>query len=66
MNSERYINRSMSIISSDWFCSPWRSVRILSRAGLNGVQNGHRRELRDSMGEDNELGDVTLVHDNDI
>ena len=29
MNSERYINRSMSIISSDWFCPSWRSVRIL-------------------------------------
>ena len=65
MNSERYINRSMSIISSDWFCSPWRSVRIFSRAGCHGGQNEHRRELRDSMGEDNEFGDVTLVHDSD-
>ena len=41
------------------------SSNFQSRAGLNGVQNGHRKELRDSMGEDNELGDVTLVHDSD-
>jgi len=32
MNSERYINRSMSIISSDWLCS-WCGQLEFSKSG---------------------------------
>ena len=42
-----------------------RSARILKSGWLHCGQNEHRRELRDSMREDNEFGDVTLVHDSD-
>ena len=41
------------------------SPNFRSRACFHGGQNEHRRELRDSMREDNEFGDVTLVQDSD-
>ena len=64
MNSESYINRSISIKPQIGFVR--RGVSSNFKSGwLHGGQNEHRRELRDSMREDNEFGDVTLVHDSD-
>ena len=64
MNSESYINQRMSNMLQNWFVR--RAVSSNFKSGwLHGGQNEHRRELRDSMREDNEFGDVTLVHDSD-
>jgi len=58
MNSERYINRSMSIISSDWLCS-WCGQLEFSKSGwLHYGQIEHEIE-RECFG----LRHVTLVEE---
>ena len=60
MNSERYINRSMSIISSDWLCS-WCGQLEFSKSGwlhYGQIEHGIEREGY-------ELRHVTLMEEYD-